>query len=68
MIYFTPEKKEIFWGDLFGTGGGAKMPPVVFSKIINSVTFKLGTKVARLKYFKKWVGNTEGDVTFLLRS
>ena len=27
--------------------------PLFFSKIINAVTFKLSTKVAHLKYFKK---------------
>ena len=45
-------KRTDFFGESIWNGGRQKCP-LLFSKIINAVTFKLSTKVAHLKYFKK---------------
>ena len=51
----NPSKNGLFGGPYLEQEGGrgAKMLALLFSKIINAVTFKLNTKVAHLKYFKK---------------
>ena len=60
-------KRTGFLGDPIWNKGRQKCL-LLFSKIINAITFKLSTKVTHLKYFKKFCGNTEGHVTFLLTS
>ena len=46
-------KRTGFLGGPIWNGGRAKMPPLLFSKIINAATLKFSTNVAHLKYFKK---------------
>ena len=51
LVLLTLKRTEIFGGAYLEWGAG-RNAPLLLSKIINAVTFKLSKKVAHLKYFK----------------